>query len=57
MNLTMAPPANLGFVGAGRMAQAIAGGVMKAFSDRPPTIFFSDPSDCLLYTSDAADES
>ena len=45
MNLTMAPPANLGFVGAGRMAQAIAGGVMKAFSDRPPTIFFSAPSD------------
>lgn len=45
MNLTMAPPANLGFVGAGRMAQAIAGGVMKAFSDRPPMIFFSDPSD------------
>ena len=45
MNLTMAPPANLGFVGAGRMAQAIAGGVMNAFSDRPPTIFFSDPSD------------
>ena len=46
MNLTMAPPANLGFVGAGRMAQAIAGGVMKAFSDRPPTIFFSDPLRC-----------
>lgn len=45
MNLTMTPPANLGFVGAGRMAQAIAGGVMKAFSDHPPTIFFSDPSD------------
>jgi pyrroline-5-carboxylate reductase len=44
MNPETAPPTKLGFIGAGKMAQAIAGGFTRAFPDSLPDIFYHDPS-------------
>ena len=38
----------LGFIGCGNMASAIIGGILNKG--------LAQPEDCLLYTSDAADE-
>lgn len=44
------PPIKLGFIGAGKMAQAIAGGVTKAFPDSSSEIFYHDPSESAART-------
>lgn len=44
MTSEMIPPIKLGFIGSGKMAQAIAGGVTRAFPDSLPEILYHDPS-------------